>query len=151
MEWETPEYEHFDKDIGWFKGVIIITVITVILSLLFKNIFLALILLVGGFTVMLFGAREPQMMTVKLTRKGILINKDLYRYEKLNSFCISDQHGEERAHKLIIEADRTFIPHMVILLNNVDEEAVRDYLLQYLPEEHHEESFADVLFDIVHF
>lgn len=151
MEWDTPEYEHFDKDVGWFKGVIIITIIVVVLALLLKNILLALIALIGGFTVMLYGARLPRLVKIKLTPKGILINKDLYLYRKLKSFCVSDEHGEGRSHKLIVEADRTFIPHLVILLNDVDESAVRRYLLQYLPEEHHEESFADVIFDLLHF
>lgn len=151
MEWETPEYEHFDKDLGWYKGVVIVTVIAVILSLLFKNFLLALILLTGGFTIMLYGSRLPSTINVKLVRKGVVINKDLYLYQKLRSFWISDEHGEIRTPKLIIEADRFFLPHLVIPLANVDREAVRNYLLQYLPEVHHEESFADVLFDLVHF
>jgi hypothetical protein len=151
MEWETPEYEHFDKDVGWYKGVVIITIIAVILSLIFKNFLLALILLIGGFTMMLYGSRFPQIIKVKFTPKGISINQDLYLYQKLHSFWISDEHGETRAPKLIIEADRFFLPHLVIPLNDVNREAVRNHLLQYLPEMHHEESFADVIFDLVHF
>ncbi len=151
MEWETPEYEHFGKDVGWYKGVIIVTVIAVVLSLIFKNFLLALILLIGGFTIMLYGSRLPLIIKIKLTPKGILINKDLYLYQKLHSFWISDEHGEARTPKLIIEADRFFLPHLVIPLNNVGREATRDYLLQYLPEMHHEESLADVIFDLVHF
>jgi hypothetical protein len=151
MEWQTPEYEHFDKDVGWYKGVIIVTVIAVILALIFHNVLLALILLIGGFTVMLYGSRLPSIITIKLIPKGILINKDLYLYQKLHSFWISDEHGETRAPKLIVEADRLLLPHIVIPLADVDREAVRDYLLQYLPEVHHEESFADVIFDLIHF
>lgn len=152
VEWQTPEYEHFDKDIGWFKAVLIVTVASVILALLFQNFFFALILLLSGFVVMLYGARLPEMINVSLTPKGVRINQNLFPYDRLKSFWISDQHGEGRAKKLILEADRFFLPHVVLPLSpEADEGLIREYLLRYLPETHHEESFADVLADLIHF
>jgi hypothetical protein len=152
VEWQTPEYEHFDKDIGWFKAVFLVTVISVILALVFQNFFFALILLLSGFVIMLYGARLPEMMEVILTPKGVRINQNLFPYDRLKSFWLSDSHGEGRAKKLILEADRFFLPHVVIpLAAETDEELVREYLLQYLPELRHEESFADVIADLIHF
>lgn len=151
MEWETLEYEHFDKDAGWYKTVAILTIVGLILSLLLWDFLLTLILLVGGFSVMIYGARTPHPIHVKLTSKGIVVEKNLFLYSKLRSFSINEEHGETRIPKLVVEADRLFLPHLIIPLFNVDKEKVRTYLLSYLPEEHHEETFADVIFDLLHF
>lgn len=152
LEWEALEYEHFAKDARWYKRVMIAVAVLAFISLLFKNFLLAVLVLVGGFAVLLHGARLPETLKIKLTAKGLKINDHLYPYDRLQSFWLTDDHGEDRRPKLIVEADRFFLPHLVILLPEAPrEEAIREYLLQYLPEVRREESFADILSDWLHF
>lgn len=152
MEWQAPEYEHFEKDFNWFRNVFLVTIGAVILALLFKNFIFAAILLAGGFTIILYGARLPEMLEVKLTERGIRLNNLLYPYDKLRSFWLTAEHGEERGPKLLVEGEHFFLPHLVIpLADDIKPSAVRAYLAAHLPETRREESLADLIFDLLHF
>ncbi len=149
IEWEAPEYNHFEKESNWYWAVGLLAFAMILLAMVLKNFLFAIIILIGAFTVMLYAARAPELINFALTPKGLRIKDRLYPYDSLHAFWISDEHNKR---KIIIDSDRLFLPHIIVLLPDVvsDDEA-RDYLLQYLPEKRLDESLIDLLSDYLGF
>ena len=149
LEWQAPEYDHFVRDARWFWQVGLGAVVLILLAILVKNFLLAVIILLAGFTVMLYGARPPALLHFSLTPKGLRVNRQLYPFRRLHSFWVSDEFGKR---KIIMESERWFLPHLIIPLpEDVSDDEARQFLLKHLPEEHHEESAADYLADYLGF
>lgn len=149
IEWETFEHEHFEKNPRWFWIVGIITILAAIIALLFQSILVAILALVAGFTLALYGAKVPSLCHYSLTPKGIRVNSELFPYDRLHSFWVGDEY---RGRKIIVQVERFFLPHLILPLpDEIEDEVVRDYLLQYLPEERHEDSLVDMIFDSLGF
>lgn len=145
IEWQAPEYVHYPKDQSWFWRVGVVGFIFLIVAVLLKNFLFAIIALLGTFTVVMYGARAPEMTTFALTPKGIRVRNRLYPYDNLHSFWV---HDERHPNKIIVESEHTFLPHMVIPLPpEITHEQAREYLLQYLPEVRHEESLVDIIWE----
>lgn len=145
IEWQAPEYTHYEKNQNWFWTAGIIVAILILSSLIFKNFLFAIIVLLGAFTAMMYGARPPEMITFALTPKGLRIKDRLYLYHDLKSFWVSDEYHHR---KIIVESSRLILPHIIVPLpEKVTDAEARDFLLQYLAEERHEESLIDLIAD----
>ena len=145
LEWEADEYEFFAKDGRWFRNVTLAVGALVLLALLLKNILFAIVLVVGGFALLIHGAKMPERLKYALTAKGARIGAQLFPYDRLHSFWVSD---ESRRRQVIIQIHRVILPHLVLPLpEELSDDQVREFLLQHLPEERHEESLADMLGD----
>ena len=143
IEWSAPEYDHHRKNADWFWGLGIVTVAVFIASLLLKNFLFGLFALLAGFSLALYSARKPEMAEFVIDHRGIKINKTLYDFENLKHFWV---HYEPQYKKeLILESNKTFMHHITIPLANENPVEIREYLLQYLPEEKIEESLIDIL------
>ena len=148
MEWETLEYPHDPKHPNWFWVVGSIVVIGAIAAILFKNFLLAILIVLGGFTLMMFGARWPEVIRCALTNKGVTIKNHFYPYDHLKSFWVDAEHPVEP--RIIIESKKMFLPHILVPLGEtVSAENVRAYLQKFLTEEKHEHSLIDILGDIL--
>ncbi len=149
LEWEAYEHDWFPKTTHWFWIIGGATAVLMLVAILFNNFLFAILLLVGGFALALHGAKIPELVHYSLTPKGIRLNDQLFPYDRLRSFWITNEHV---GHKVIIQIDRLLLPHLVLpMTEDVNGEHLREYLLQYLAEERHEESLADMLFDYLGF
>jgi len=145
IEWQAPEYTHYEKNQNWFWITGVIAGILVLLSIIFKNFLFAIIILLGAFTAMMYGARPPELIPFALNSKGLRIKDRLYLYQDLKSFWVSDEYNHR---KIIIESSRLILPHIIVPLpDNVTDAEARDFLLQYLEEVRHEESLIDLIAD----
>ncbi|OHA60097.1 MAG: hypothetical protein A2589_00230 [Candidatus Vogelbacteria bacterium RIFOXYD1_FULL_46_19] len=147
-EWLDYEYIHYEKSSNWFWIVGLAGLLGIILSIVFKNFLLAIILLIGTLTVMLYGARVPELVHFSITNRGIKAKDDLYPFKALKSFSIKD---DDYPFKLVIESDRLFMPHIIIPLGDAEPEEIRAILAKFLPEEPYEESLIDILADSLGF
>lgn len=150
LEWRAPEYEHREKNPDWFWAVGIAGGVVALLALLFKNFLLAVIAVLGAFTMILFGARPPAVINFALTAKGVKIKERLYPYDYLKSFWVEDQ--DEGKRKIIVESKKILLPHIILPLPpEVRSDEARHYLAAFLPEVRHEDSLADAIGDILGF
>jgi hypothetical protein len=151
IEWQAPEYEHRDKHPDWFWVVGIVGSAVALLALLFKNFLLAVIFILGAFTMILYGARPPAIINFALTPKGVRVKDHLYSYDYLKSFWVDDEKGEGK-RKIIVESKKVLMPHIILpLAPEVHSDEARHYLAVFLPEERHEDSLADVIGDVLGF
>ncbi len=148
MEWQVLEYPHDPKHPNWFwviGGVMLVGTIT---AIALKNFLLAVLILLAGFTLMMFAARRPETITCQLTDKGIRLKNRFHPYEELKSFWVDADHPSEP--RIIIESKKIFLPHILVpLATSPSPGQVRGYLARFLTEEKHEHSLVDIVGDIL--
>ncbi len=155
ISWSVLTHEHTDRSTDWYWAFGIIAIVGIAVSIYFLNIFLAIILSIGVTTLIILTVRGPREHDVHLTPRGIDIDGTLYRYPTIHSFWVSIEYPEDETPELDPRA-RLFLttsgylhPRFMLPLNDVDHaEEVRDYLLQFLNEEHQEPHFTEHLAEL---
>lgn len=148
LTWQAYEYVHREKSNDWFWALGIIAVGGAIAAIFLHNLLFALLILVAGVALGLFAAREPDLVTFAITRRGVRINEDLYSYQNLDGFWIEDI-SEAHVPKLLLKSKKILMPMLVIPIEKVEPEDVYAALLYFLPEEELHEPFAHKIMEFV--
>ena len=136
LEWDAPEHHHTEKNNDWYWAVGIITLTAAALAFIFGNVIFGILIIVGVFALVMHATHPPKIVHVVINDRGIVLDDVLFPFLTLESFWI-DAHEEPR--KILIKSTKTFMPFIVIYIEDVDPEEVRDVLLNYIAEtEHHE-------------
>lgn len=143
LSWEALEYAYHPKSADWYWMVGFLSVLVVVAAVLLHNFLLGVLAIVGGFTVMLLGAKRPQKFLFRLSAGGVTIHQKLYPYGTLDSFWVHYEPGGKKA--LSIVSKKKMMPLFMLPLDTMDPVVVRDYLLQFLKEAPQEESVIDEL------
>lgn len=146
--WSALEYPIRGKTTDWYWALGIIAVAGAVASYILGNILFSIIILLGAFTVAVYGARHPHTVEFEIDRRGIRSGATLYPYSSLVSFWIIE--GAEES-KILLQSSKVFMPYIVIPLGEEDPEAVREVLLNYLKEEEHAEPIAQRIMDYLRF
>jgi len=140
IAWQAHEYEHVEKSGDWYWIIGVVAIALALISLILENILFAVLIVVGAAVLMVHRAKHPRLLNFEINNRGVVTEKTLYPYKTLDSFCISDDEpGRER---LVVKSQKLFTPFIVIPVGETSSEMVRNYLLNFLEEEEHEESFA---------
>jgi len=143
--WETLDHINEEKSNDWFWIVGIIAVAVAVLAIFFNNILFALLILISAFTAFMMAHTSPKMVDYEINRQGVKIGEILYPYSSLESYYVIDEDGFDR-DRLLLKSKKMLMPLIIVpLTGQVDNEDVREYLIEYLDEEEMEESFAQVL------
>ncbi len=143
IEWETYEYEPKERSSNWYWLVGFISLALIVGSIISKNFLLAILIILGAFTLMLYAARRPHVIKIAVSRRGIQIHQNLFPFHSLHSFWL---HDDEFERKIILRSEKLLMPHIHIpLAEEVDHEALRVFLLDFLPEEPHRPTVIDLL------
>lgn len=136
IEWEAHEHEHKERSTDWFWAVGIIAVAVAVTSIILGNIIFAILILVGAFSLALFINRPPVTTRIVIDEKGITRDKVRYPYSELRSFWVDVEHPHK---KIILRSDKTFMPLIIVPLNDeIDADEVHEALLSFLQEEYHD-------------
>ncbi|MBI4117968.1 MAG: hypothetical protein HY455_00270 [Parcubacteria group bacterium] len=138
LSWTADEYPHREQGIEWYGILALIFISLIGGTIFFGNYLLAALIAVAAFALFVQSFRAPQKIRLEISSEGISLDKELFPYETLVSFWIAKGNGENP--KLIVDARRLFLPHLVIPLGTTDAEEVREFLSEYLEEsdEEHE-------------
>ncbi len=148
LTWQAYEYHHREKSNDWFWALGIIAVGGIVAAIFLHNLLFALLILVASVAIGLFAAREPDLVTFAITRRGIRIDDDLYPYQNLDGFWIEDI-SEAHVPKLLLKSKKVLMPMIVIPIEEVEPEDVYAALLYFLPEEELHEPFAHKIMEFV--
>ncbi|MBU3925843.1 hypothetical protein KJ763_01600 [Patescibacteria group bacterium] len=147
--WQAPEYEFRKKTSDWFWTMGIIGVAFIFVAIIFKNLLLAILILIGGFSLILYSARKPKIISFSIGPGGVKISERIYYYEDLKSFWVN--YSPPQRKELIIESKKTVMPHITIMLGDTDPTAIRNLLLKFLPEQKIEESLITTITKLLGF
>jgi len=144
LVWETYEYEHKEKSADWFWALGIIVVAGAIGSYFLENILFAVLLVIGGFTMAMLAARHPDEWICELSSRGLRINSTLYPFSTIESFWVEDD-GE--TGKIILKSKKAVMPELIVPLEDLDPDYIREFLLEYLEEEEMHEPLSHLIME----
>lgn len=144
LAWEAHEYIHTEKTADWYWSVGLIAVVLAVIAILMHNLLFALLIIVSTTALLLLAIRRPRLIQIEINTRGILEDELLYPFSSLESFWVEDRMF---ADKLIIKSQKPLMPLIVIPLEEVGPEEVREIIVQYLPEEEQREPLSHSLME----
>ena len=142
IRWSGFEFEYREKTADWFWAVGIIVVSLAVIAIIYDNALFGVFIAIAGVMLIMTGRKEPRILDYELTEKGLLINDTLYPHIHFYSFWVAE--SKYAAPKLLLRTDKWTNPVLAITIETdyVDADRVRDFLLDYVPEEKIEESLS---------
>jgi hypothetical protein len=144
ISWQSPEHYHTEKSSDWYWAVGIITLALTAVAIIFGNIITAIFIIVAVAVLVMHVSHPAKVHTVEINDRGILIEKIFYPFLDLESFCVPH---DEFPPKLIVKSRKTFMPLLVVYIDDVDPEEVREVMLRYIAETQHHEHFLKHLLE----
>src|SRR3989344_339203 len=136
ISWNAPAHLYVEKRPDWYWSVGIITLAIAAVFFFFGNVVGVILVIVAAVALVLHASHPPQVVYYEINDRGIVANDILYPFLTLDSFWIP--HDEEPA-KLIVKSRKLLMPFIVIYIDEVDPEKVRDIMLTYIAETEHRE------------
>jgi hypothetical protein len=151
VRWSGYEFEYREKTADWFWAVAIIAISIAIVSIIYNNALFGVLILIAGGMLLATAKKEPRLLEYELTEKGILIEGKLHEHTKFRSFWVSQ--NKYSPPKLLLRTEKWTVPVLIIPIETdyIDAEKVRDFLLDYIPEERIEESFSMKVMELLGF
>lgn len=148
LSWTAPEYEHKKQTSDWFWALGIVVIAGSITSVIFKNYFFAIVLILGGILMAIFAIKKPETINYEINNKGLKIRDRLYPYDAIKSFWV--RQGEQP--HLFIKSERIFMPIIQVPVSNYLSEEVREIMLTHnVLEEEMQEHASEKIMDFLGF
>jgi len=149
LQWSAYEAGASQKSADWYWALGIIAASGAASAILFSNALFAIVIVLGALALGLHAARPAGRSSVELNEKGVLVNETFYPYRELLSFWVED--GYEAPPKLFIKGARVLSPQIILQIEDVEPEEVRDFLLEYLEEEEMHEPLSQKVLEFFGF
>jgi hypothetical protein len=148
LSWKAPTHEYTERSPDWFWAVGLIGVAGAVISVLFGNYLLALIIGLAAVCMAILALRPPRLCEITLTSQGIRVDHAFYPQRSLKSFWIDEV--SRPVPQLIVATDSWLNPVLVLPLEeHVAPETVRTEMLKLLPEREQYESMFSHLADLM--
>jgi hypothetical protein len=146
--WNAPEYPLRAKTADWYWALGIMAIAGAVASYILGNILFSILILLGAFTVAMYGARKPHTVEFEIDHRGLRAGPTLYPHSSLASFWIVEGKDES---KILLRSHKPFLPYIIIPLGDNDPHLIRDVLLEYLDEEELTEPISQRIMDYLRF
>ena len=133
ISWSAPEYLHYPKSALWF-GVLSGVAAALVGYFLWQRDFLTAVMFALLFLMVLYFAKTPaRTLQIVLDSRGVKINNNLIPYQQLKKFWIVYHPPEVKI--LNFETTAFVNRYLTLQLMSEDPMRLREFLLQYLPED----------------
>ena len=159
--WQIPEYEYQPKDVSWYWVSLIAAIILFAFAIWQENFLFAIFVAIAFFAVNYLTNRFPPIWEVKINEKGIFIglpdskNKKFYPIESIESFDIHSEIYEDNKEpeykKLVLKFESKMTPYLKINIYSKDESKIKEFLLEFAPQEEIPKSLVDSLSELIGF
>lgn len=123
LSWHTKEKGTERKGKGWYWAVAILSLGGAIASIIAANILLAILILFGGFAIMLAGSLPRVERRFALSERGIHVDAQIIEWKKVTGFAVREDDEPE----LVLKTE-TFSGTMTLPLSGVNYRDVRTEL-----------------------
>lgn len=135
IAWLVHTHEDLERSVDWYWALGLGAAAGAALSLIFGNLLLAAIILIGAGSIGTLAARGPRTHWVRIDARGVTMDGTVYPYSSLRSFWVEPSHGEH-AGNLLISTSAVLSPQFIIpLIEPSRGGAVRSYLKRHMDEE----------------
>lgn len=146
FSWYSIDRVLVPKKADWYITVWIVAITALVLALLFNNLIVALLIFIGTVALTLNARREPKEVSIRITERGIQKDDLFFPWSSFISFWIEE---EDVMPKLLLEPQRRYLPHNVIIINTteVDIEELREAISTKLEEYEQHEPALERIFE----
>jgi len=130
IEWEAFEHHPHQKSADWFWALGIVAVSITITSIFLGNILFGLFVLIAATTLAIHASHPPKILKVSINERGITIDRFHYPFNTLKAFWINNENHPA----LLLHSQRFFFPLVIVRLEDMDVEGVRQALLLFMEE-----------------
>lgn len=148
ISWNAPTHIHVEKRADWYWSVGIITLAIAAVLFIFGQIIPGIFVVVAATSLVLVAHRHPRIVRCEINDRGLVVDSVLYPFLSLESFWIPHDSVPPR---ILIKSRKTLMPLIVIFIDEVDPEKVREVLLKYIAETQHHEHFLAHFFEAMGF
>lgn len=149
LRWEAPEFEYKEKGSDWYWILGVVAVFGALIAIILGNILFAVFIGMGAFLVGIYASKPPETLQIELNRKGIHINDVFYPHRSIKSFWVEDL--EEGRERLLLTPKTALALQVVIPVENIDPDLVREFMEEFVEEEEQAESLVEKLIEFFHF
>ncbi len=132
ITWQAPDHEHGHKNPDWFWAIGIIAASIAVVSVISGNTLFALFILLSAVTLFIHAIKKPRIIQFSIQKEGVSIGTTFFPYDILESF---DATKHKDRPFVIFKSKKTFTPYIIVPLEEEKQTEIREYLLQYLPEQ----------------
>ncbi len=137
IAWHAPAHFYVEKKPDWYWAVGIVTLALAAVAFIFGNIITGIFVVIGSATLVLHASRPPRTIRLEVNDRGLVVDNVLYPFLTLESFWIPH---DETPPKLIVKSRKLLMPFIVVYIDEIDPEEVREVMLTYIAETEHQES-----------
>ena len=144
IEFRSPEFEFFEKDIIWYAISLFVSVILVIFAIWQQNILFAVFIVVAESVLLFFGNDRPRTVQVTADKTGIEVGNKFYSWKQIESFSVGYEKNETHSDLHFYPINKLGLKiHLDI--ENKDVARIKSFLHNYLTEVEHYESLSETL------
>jgi hypothetical protein len=132
--WIIPADKEQQRGKNWYllAGAILLTLL--IFSFLTKNLLFAFILIVSSAIIIMNDGKKSENIKIILNGDGVAVGRQFYDYDAIENFSILYKPNE-KVKNIYCEFKNTFRQRLSLPLENMNPLQIREFLLQYLPED----------------
>lgn len=140
IEWSALEYEAHERGPNWFLFPGVAALALAIFAVFTKSYFFAAFILLALVVLLAYIKRGPQQISCAIGGEGVRTGETLYPFLNIKSFWIFERDG---INELSLEIKSVLSPFLHLPLGGTNPEKIRNFLLQFIPEEEHKELATD--------
>lgn len=138
IQWHSFEFHYHEKDEAWPVLVIMGAVIISAIALWQRNLLFVIFTVVAAGLMLVWGRRKPRRLMFALDAKGLHIDDRIYPFHDFSSFALYED-------TLLMHPKSRIRPLFSIIIPREKGNAIREYLLAFLPEVEYTESFMEII------
>ena len=138
ISWNAPSHVYTHKTSDWYWSVGIITLAIAAVCFIFSQVMTGIFVIVAAVALVLHASKPAKTVRYEINDRGIVADEILYPFLTLESFSIPHDRS---IPKLLVKSRKMFMPLIVIMIEEVDPESVREVMLKYIAETDHRQPF----------
>jgi len=131
--WTFPERVQYQRGTLWYLAMLTLIGLLLFYSYKTSNVLFAVIIIMSAVFLTMHHRREPNLMEIKITEDGIILNNNFYNYNDFRNFAVIYRPTEIK--NLYLEFKGSFRPRLTIPLEDQNPNEIRNLLLEYLEED----------------
>lgn len=144
ITWTTLEFQENSRHRDWVWYAGLIAGLMAAVAFFYNNTFFGIFLILSGITVIIYSFHAPKELTVAISKDGVSINEELVPFSALRQFWLDES---EKQDKLLLLGNTFLFPMIVLPVEGVTAQAIREALTPHIPEVQMRDSVSTKIFD----
>lgn len=148
ISWHGPEHVHVHPNPRSVMVALAVLILIVAYAIYTNSPIMAITFILIGLVGYLFLTKDPGTRDFAITTKGVLVGRELFAYDDVDSFWIFDE--EPLDNVLSLRSTSFLSPYIHIPLSEELVPQVHQIVVTYLPEERQDPRLVDILEKMLH-